>query len=285
MGSNFENRPGKPRVSAVLLARNEEENIGYCLQTVGWCDEIIVVDMESADRTAEIAREYTDRVYGHPLVAAFDIAKKFAVGKATGDWIMLIDADEMVPVGLSRALLEIAAGGEADIVEVPYKLYIMGDLVRYSGWGGTFHPCFFRKEKMTFTGALHNFMHGAPGAVVARLPPSDDNCILHFNYIDSAHFVEKMNRYTSVEAQQLFDGGAAFSYYKLCRAMAAEFYGRFFRHKGYKDGVRGISLCLMMAFYRALSYIKLWEKYEFRDSPVSDRYKKLKESVLAGWSK
>jgi len=285
MESNTVHKPGKPKISAVILTRNEEVNIRYCLETVRWCDEIIVVDMESTDRTREIAKEYTDKVYSHPGIVAFDIAKKFAVGKASGDWIMLVDADEMVPRGLSRTVIEIAAKNEADIVEIPFKHYIMGDCVRHSGWGETALPRFFRTGKIIFTATIHDYMQPAPGANVVWLQPSEDNCISHFNYIDSAHFVEKMNRYTSVEAQHLYDKGVVFSYYRLFRVMALEFFLRFFRCKGYKDGVRGFSLCLMMVFYRALSYIKLWEKYEFRDNSVSDRYKKLRESILAGWGK
>jgi len=285
MGSSTAQKPEKPKISAVILARNEEANIRYCLETVRWCDEIIVVDMESTDRTPEIAREYTDRVYSHPRLAAFDLAKKFAVEKAAGDWVLLVDSDEMVPRGLSQTLIEIAAKNDADIVEVPFKHYIMGDWVRHSGWGDAALPRFFRRGKIIFTETIHNYMRNAPGASVVRLPPLEDNFISHFAYIDSAHFVEKMNRYTSVEAQHLFDKGAAFSYYRLFRAAAHEFYWRFFRRKGYKDGARGVSLCLMMVFYRVLSYIKLWEKREFRDSPVSGRYKKLRESVLAGWGK
>jgi len=277
MGSSTAHKPEKPKVSAVILARNEEANIRYCLETVRWCDEIIVVDMESTDRTPEIAREYTDRVYSHPRLAAFDIAKKFAVEKAAGDW--------MVPRSLSQTLLEISVKNDADIVEVPFKHYIMGDWVRHSGWGGTTLPRFFRKKKIIFKETIHNYMQSAPGASIVRLQPLEDNFISHFAYIDSAHFVEKMNRYTSVEAQHLFDKGDAFSYYSLFRAMAHEFYWRFFGRKGYKDGARGFSLCLMMVFYRALSYIKLWEKREFPDSQVSGRYRKLRESVLSGWGK
>jgi len=285
MESNSAPKTGKPKISAVLLARNEEANIRYCLETVRWCSEIIVVDMESSDRTREIAKEYTDRVYSHPRLEVFDVAKKFAVEKADGDWILLVDADEMVPHSLSLALTGLALKNEADIVEVPFNNYIMGDRVGHSGWGATAPPRFFRKGKIIFTETIHDYMQRAPGARVVRLEPAEANCISHFNYSDSAQFVEKLNRYTDVEAQHLFDKGVIFSYLGLFRAALSEFYWRFIRHSGYKNGVRGFSLCLMMAFYRALAYIKLWEKYEFRELLVSERYKKLRESILAGWGK
>ncbi len=273
------------RISAIINTRNEERNLRYCLETVKWCDEIIVVDMESTDRTIEIAREYTDKIFRHPLVAAFDIAKKFAAEKSTGDWILLIDADEMAPKTLGMALKAIAEKNEVDIVEIPFRHYIMGACVNYSGWGYSPLPRFFRRGKITFTETIHGYMHKAADARVVQLEPKDENCIVHFNYIDSAHFVEKLNKYTSVEAQHLFDRGVKFSCWLLFKVSLSEFYCRFFKWKGYKDGVRGFSLCLMMAFYRALSYIKVWEKYQFQNEPVSSIYERIKQDILGGWQR
>ncbi len=283
MQLKLSDKANMPKISAIINTRNEERNLRYCLETVKWCDEIVVVDMESEDRTVEIAQEYTDNIFSHPKAAAFDIAKKFAVEQATGDWIFLIDADEMAPKTLSMALKAIAEKDEADIVEIPFKHYIMGACVRHSGWGYTPLPRFFRRGKITFTETIHDYMHKAADARIIRLDSRDENCIAHFNYIDSAHFIEKLNRYTSVEAQHLFDKGVKFSYYLLFMASLRGFYHRFFSGKGYKDGVRGFSLCLMMAFYRALSYIKLWEKHQFKDEPVSSIYERIRQDVLSGW--
>jgi glycosyltransferase involved in cell wall biosynthesis len=271
------------RISAVINTRNEERNLRYCLETVKWCDEIIVVDMESTDKTIEIAREYTDKIFSYPLVAAFDIAKKFAAEKASGDWILLIDADEMAPKTLGMALKAIAEKNEVDIVEIPFRHYIMGACIRYSGWGYSPLPRFFRRGKITFTETIHNYMHKVADARVIQLELRDENGISHFNYIDSTHFVEKLNKYTSVEAQHLFDKGVKFSYYLLFKVSLKEFYLRFLRGRGYKDGVRGFSLCLMMVFYRALSYIKLWERYQFQGEPVSSIYERIKQDILKGW--
>ncbi|PIS47590.1 MAG: glycosyltransferase family 2 protein [Elusimicrobia bacterium CG08_land_8_20_14_0_20_51_18] len=273
------------KISAVLLVRNEENNIQYCLETLGWCDEIVVVDMESADKTAEIAREYTKQVFSHPVIEAFDIAKKFAVEKASCEWIILIDADEMVPRPLAETLTAIAAGDKADIVEIPFRHYIMGAHMLHSGWGGSKVTRFFKRNKITFTGTIHGYMKKSVDARVMSLEFSEDNSMVHFNYLDSSHFVEKLNKYTSIEAQHLFDKGTRFSYYRLFRSAFSEFYHRFLRRKGYKDGVRGFSLSFMMSFYRVLIQIKLWEKYEFKNDPVAKRYERVKRALLAGWGK
>ncbi len=274
-----------PTISAVVNTRNEETNIRYCLETLTWCDEIVVVDMESEDGTVAIAREYTQAVHRHPKVLAFDIAKKFAVEKATGDWILLVDADEMIPKHLAETLAKIAVRDDVDIVEIPFRHYIMGDWVRHSGWGFTPLPRFFRRGKIRFTETVHRYMEKDAGARTLRLAPDDDGCIAHFNYRDASHFVEKLNRYTDIEAQHLYDRGIPFSYRRMIWAAAREFLGRYLKGKGYRDGARGLSLCLMMAFYRALSFVKLWEKREFADDPVAAKYEKIRTRILSGWKR
>jgi len=270
-------------ISAMILARNEEKNIRYCLETLRWCDEIIVVNMDSSDKTAEIAGEFTDNVFFHEKVPAFDIAKKFGVEKATGDWILLIDADEMVQCSLADRLRSIAEENSADIVEIPFKHYIIGDCVRHTGWGYTPLPRFFRKGKVTFTETIHGYMHSVRDAKILRLESHDEICIYHFNYIDSSHFVEKLNRYTSVEAHRLYENKVPFSYRQLIFSALYEFYTRYAAGRGYKDGARGFSLSVMMAFYRALTYIKLWEKYQFEDDPIPARYEKIRNGLLMDW--
>ena len=284
---NLNNTGGKkpPKISAVILARNEEANIRYCLDTLGWCDEIVVVDMESSDRTSAIARQYTDRVFPHPFVPAFDIAKKFAVEKASGDWIFVIDADEMVPRALGLALRAAAEEDKADVIEVPFNHYIMGAKVRFSGWGYSPQPRFFRAGRVVFSGTIHRYLRKAEGAVTASLPLKDENSLIHFNITDSAHFVEKLNRYTTVEAGHMLEKGLGFSYGALLSAAAREFYARFIAKKGYREGPRGFSLSLLMAFYRAVSFIKLWEKREFSKEPVGSIYDRERRAILSGWGK
>jgi hypothetical protein len=126
-------------------------------------------------------------------------------------------------------------------------------------------------------------MHKVQDAKVVRLESRDEICIYHFNYIDSAHFVEKLNRYTSVEAHRLYENKVPFSYRHLISTALKEFFGRYFSGKGYKEGARGFSLSVMMSFYRALTHIKLWEIYQFKDDPIPARYEKIRNRLLTDW--
>jgi glycosyltransferase involved in cell wall biosynthesis len=275
----------RPAISAVIIARNEEANLASCLETLRWCDEIVLVDMESEDRTVAVARDFTDRIYSYPKVPAFDIAKKYAVEQAVGDWVLLIDADEMVPVALAEELRRQSLDPRVSIVEVPFRHYILGACAEYTGWGYTPLPRFFRKGAVYFTGVVHDYMHRAAGAATVRLASTPALCINHFNYRDATHFVEKLNRYTSIEAQGHLDRGGRFSYTRLVLGSLREFYRRYLPGQGYREGVRGFSLALMMAFYRALTMIKVWELQQYRDDPVTERYRRLREGILREWRK
>jgi len=273
-----------PKISAVINTRNEERNIRYCLETVKWCDEIIVVDMESHDKTVEIAREYTEKIFTYPKGLAYvETARKYAVEKASGDWILLIDADEMVSPQLAEVLEKISAKHDIDIFQIPYRHYIMGAIVENCGWGYSPMYRFFRKGAILFNETIHAGFNPLNSARLHQLEHVDDNCIIHFSYNDSYHFVEKMNNYTKVEAQHLYDNKTQFSCYKLLNRSVRQFLWRFIKLRGYKDGCRGFLLCLMMAFYQALSHIKLWEMYEFEHDPVKVRYERIREEILGRW--
>ena len=273
------------RISAVINARNEEGNIRYCLESVKWCDEIVVVDMESEDKTATIARQYTDKVFAHERVLAFDAARKFAVAQATGDWILLVDADEMVPRPLSEKLREIAGGNDADVVYVAFKTYIMGEWIKHAGWWPQYHPRFFRRGCVEFVETIHAFMQVNPSAREIHLPAEEGVSIEHFNYVDCAHFVKKLNHYTTIEAEHLHEQGGSFSAYRMFVESGKEFISRYFIAKGYKDGHRGLFLSMMMAFYRSLSYMKLWENRQNRDTSLETKYTDLKKGILKEYSK
>ena len=127
-------------------------------------------------------------------------------------------------------------------------------------------------------------MHLADGAKVIRLDSRQENCIEHFAYRDSSHFVEKLNRYTTIEAMHLYDGRIPFSSSRLLASAFREFVRRYFLGKGYKEGVRGFSLSLLMAFYRALTFIKLWEKCKFEKESQVDIYIKMRQDIRDSWT-
>lgn len=250
----------KPQISVVIHTLNEEKNIRNCLETVKWADEIVIVDMYSDDKTVDIARNYTDKIFFFERCGYVEPARHFALEKASHEWILNVDADELVPKKLRDKLLNIMSEDAADAVYVPHNNYFFGDLVKYTGWGASqdFHLRFFKKScvESTNNDHIHSFLNMKEGLRKYKIEDPNEGFI-HFNYIDVEHFIEKMNRYTTIEAKNLFDAGEDINSKQLLRRVLGEFKFRYMDLKGYKEGFRGFSLSMLMALYRLVTYVKL----------------------------
>lgn len=253
----------KPSISVVINTLNEERNLPYALRSVqSWADEIVVVDMMSTDGTTEIARQFGAKVYLHDGPGFNYAPREFAMAQASGDWIFVLDADELAPRALSKTLKRLAESSEADVVLLPRRNYLLGAALSYTGWGPQqdSQPRFFRKGRICASSIAHQDFVPAPGTKVLRLPFEGNNAIVHFNYLDTAQFIEKLNRYTSIEAQQAMDRGRnGVAPFGAILRSAKEFVDRYFVLDGWRDGWRGLYLAFFMAFYRLATYAKLHE--------------------------
>jgi glycosyltransferase involved in cell wall biosynthesis len=267
-------------ISAVINTFNEEHNIRQCLECLKWCDEIIIVDMYSEDNTIGIAREYTDKIYYFNRSGYVEPARKYAVEQATGDWILLVDADELIPVALKELLIKTISDGNAEVVHIPRKNFIMGEWIKYTGWWPDYQARFFLKGKAVFTDTIHAGTRVPETAKEFHVPYRLAVGIEHFAYIDSEHFVSKLNRYTTIEAGQMFDQRKKFSLLRMFIAGIRGFQVRYVSEKGYRDGYRGFFLSLMMGFYGVLTYVKLWENWQNIDMPVAAKFNNLKEKII-----
>lgn len=236
--------------------------------------------MYSEDDTVKIASEYTDKIYYNKRCGYVEPARKYAVEQATGDWILIVDADELISAPLKEQILFQIEKDDVDVVYLPRKNYIMGELIKYSGWWPDYQLRLFKKGTVNFTDQIHAGIRIEENARQCFLSDEEKNGIEHFSYFDAEHFIQKLNTYTSVEAKHLYDDRVRFSFKCLFESSLREFYNRYIKSKGYKDGCRGFFLCLMMLFYRAIIFIKLWENYENKDSSVSEKYNEQKKRIL-----
>ncbi len=277
-----------PRISAVLNTLDEERRLAYALRSVAtWVDEIVVVDMQSTDRTVEIARAFGAKVATHPRTGFVEPARAFACAQASGDWILVLDADELVPPALARRLREIAAGDEADVVRVPRFNHLLGAPVPHSGWNPArdLQTRFWKKDAVTQPAEIHGHATPRAGARVLDLPARDGACLVHLSHVDVSAFLAKLDAYTSVEAAQAFARGERPSVARALRAAAREWLVRYVRHGGWRDGWRGVYLSLFMAGYRIAAAAKLAERREVGDrDAVAARYAAEAERVLAGFA-
>jgi glycosyltransferase involved in cell wall biosynthesis len=251
------------RVSGVVIALNEAQQIHYALGTLlPWCDEVIVVDQHSEDDTPAIAERMGATVFQHERTGGIaDPARRFAVSKASGDWIFILDADEMVPPALARRLRRLAdSEPDLDVVLVPRANVILGRWLRYGNNWPSRHARFFRPGALLMTDRIHKSIVPAPGTRRHRLPAQAGLAIWHFPGGNLSDLVRKVDRYTDIEARQAYARG------KRTRGPAdllfdagLYFWRQYVRGGGYRDGTMGLAVALTRTYYRALAAAKLWE--------------------------
>jgi glycosyltransferase involved in cell wall biosynthesis len=270
-------------ISVVIITLNEERNISNAILSVkSWADEIIVMDMSSDDQTQEISRSLGALVYEYPRVVAFDAARVAAVGYATHDWLLLLDADELIPQKLSEKLLSLRDTGTADVYSIPRLNYFSGAPLLHTGFGPAEDRQirFYRKGSVRLNETLHAHLQPEPGSRVEFLDFDPRACLIHFNYKSSSQFVAKLNKYTSLTAMQRKDS-QRFRDRSLAVVPLAEFLNRYIRKQGFRDGWRGFYYAFMMAAYRMTQNAKIREMQSGCDEDGSAKeYQKIAEQVL-----
>jgi (heptosyl)LPS beta-1,4-glucosyltransferase len=252
----------KIKISAVINTRNEEKNIFACLKTLKFCDEIVVVDMDSTDNTVEIAKEFTDRIFHHPAVGYVEPARNFAIHKALGDWIFIVDADERVPKTLAVKLIEIANQNEVDFVRIPRQNLVFDQWLQHSRWWPDHNIRFFKKGSVQWQDEIHS----VPVTYGTGLTLEDSPALAlehqHFQTIDE-YFLRTL-RYSSQQAKELIATGYQFEPVDLLKKPFGEFLSRYFAGEGYKDGLHGLVMAFLQFFAILLIYLKVWQAEDFK---------------------
>ncbi len=272
------------QITAVILTLNEEKNLGNALRSVAsWVDEIVIVDMYSEDRTVEIARSYNARVFQHPRVGFQDPARPFAMEQASGDWIINLDADEIVPRKLAIHLRQIAKDNVADVCAIPRLNYFSGAPLMHSGWApeGDRQLRFFRKGYLEFSPKIHALPQPAPNARVLALDLVSGDRLIHLNFLDAEHYLHKFNRYTTIEAEQSRSSGVISNARLFLWPPVKEFLYRYLWKQGFRDGWRGLYYCAMMGAYRLTIAAKLRELEEgYSGQECLERYSEIADEFL-----
>jgi len=276
------------KISVVVNTWNEEKNIGRCLDSVReFADEIVVCDMESTDRTVEIAKKFGAKIYSHKLTNYVEPARNFALRQAWGKHILVIDADETLTESLASQLKRIAKQNEADYVEIPRKNIIFGKWILHSRWWPDYNIRFFKKGKVNWSDKIHT--PPETQGLGRRLEAEEKNALIHYHYETVSQFIERLNRYSAIQAENLIAGGYKFIWSDLIRKPADEFLSRFFAGQGYKDGLHGLVLATLQAFSEFVLYLKVWEKEGFipKERILSEFNLEVKKSIedLGFWQK
>lgn len=267
------------KISVVINTLNEENNLPRALSSVKkWVYEIVVVDMHSEDSTVSIAKNAGARVFTHKRTGYVEPARNYAISRAQGDWILLLDADEEVSGTLAQKFREIAGSSEASYYAVPRKNIVFGKWLTHSRWWPDYNIRFFKKGAVEWASEIHSVpLTQGKGA---DLSAEESLAIIHHNYNSVEQFLGRMNRYTSIQAKELKKSGRKYSWKNFIKKPTAEFVSRFFAGQGYKDGVHGLALALLQALSELVVEVKLWELSRFpeRDLEIGQLNEALKES-------
>jgi len=270
------------RITGAVLALNEGLNIEYSLRSLyTWCDEIIVVDMFSDDQTPELARRYTDLVLQHPRVADFEVARQTFIDHATGDWILSLDADEVVTPELAEWIRNfIDSDPPYDVALLPRVNVFLGRWLRSTPWWPG-KPRLFRKGAIEVTSRLHHGLQPVAGARVATLPRKPEISLWHFTRLSLEDIMSKTNRYTTLEANIGLAEGRGYPTPKELLWRSFREFGVFVAKRGYRDGLGGLAYALDRAYYRFLSQAKRWDIP--RAAKRRALYDRWRERILTGF--
>jgi len=245
-----------PELSVVIITHNEEQNIGRCLEALkGLANEVIVVDSFSTDNTVEICEFYGCRVIEREFKGYFD-QKQFGVNEAKNDWILSMDADEVMTEGLKT---EIATLFQQEKIPcngygIRFSLYYLGKILRFSGVGSDDKLRLFNREAGAF-----EFTYVHEEIKVSGLIGRLKGIIIHYSYRDLQHHIEKSNRYTTLAAEHYHKKRKHFSKLWVAFKFPVTFLLYYFVKGGFLDGYPGFMWSFMAAFYTSVKIAKTIE--------------------------
>ncbi|HET9961237.1 MAG TPA: glycosyltransferase family 2 protein [Nitrospiraceae bacterium] len=248
-------RPPGPKVSAVVIAYNDEPNMRACLESITWADELIVVDSHSTDKTASISREFTDKIFQHDF-HGFGRLRNESIAHASHEWIFSLDTDERATPELRDEIRRVLADGpKADAYFVPRRNYFLGRWIKHCGWYPDFRqPQLFRKSRLRYRHELVHESFDCDGPLGYLTQPA-----LQYPFRDIDHYLRKQDRYSDLMSRRLKEQGRRFSTHQLITHPIGAFAKTYVQRQGFRDGVPGLILSGLYAYYTFLKYAKFWE--------------------------
>ncbi len=237
-----------PELVGVILTRDEEDNVEACIDSLRWTDGVIVFDSFSTDRTVELARAAGARVFQHAF-EHYGAQRGAALEAAEAEWVFFVDADERVTPALAAEVREKVKGPQRGWW-APRHNYIFGRLTRGAGWYPDYQLRVLHRTSARYdlTRPVHELviLDGEAGYL--------ENPLIHYNYRNVAQFREKQARYARLEAQRRVQEGMRLKPWTPVTMPLRELWRRFVTWRGYLDGLHGLRLSLLMAYYELVTW-------------------------------
>lgn len=239
-------------ISAVILTKNEEKRIVDCLESLSWCDEIIVVDDNSGDRTVDIVKNKNIAVYTRSLDNDYASQRNFGLEKTGGDWVLFVDADERISSALQKEIKKITITSSYNGFKIKRVDVVWGKPLLHGETGNIYLLRLARKVAGRWEGSVHE--EWKIKAPVGTL----ENEIMHYPFEYYREFLAKINFYTTLRAQELYDKGVKSNYLSIVLYTKLKFLYNYFVKLGILDGTSGFIHAITMSMHSFLVRSKLW---------------------------
>lgn len=246
-------------ISAIILTKNSEQTIRRTVESVKWCGEVIVIDDDSEDQTAEIARIAGATILSRHVEDDFASQRNAGLARATGEWVFFVDSDEVVTPALQEEI-EVRVGKEKGIAGYFIRRadFLFGKELRFGETSRVKLLRLAQRNAGLWERPVHEEWHvtGAAGELV--------NPLLHYSHQNVAQFLEKINYYSTLNAKHLYNEHVRVSWWHIPAYPAAKFLKNYLLYQGFRDGTEGAICALMMSFHSFLTRAKLWQLWDSR---------------------
>ena len=243
-----------PKLSVTIITKNEAADVAAALESVTWADELVVVDSGSTDETVAIARRYTDRVSSREW-EGYGAQKNHAAGLAEHDWILSLDADERVSPELAKEIREcLASEPSHQGYRIPRLTSYLGHWIRSTDWYPDYQLRLYDRRAATWNARFVHESVSVDGKVGTL-----QNVLQHYAYRNLSHHLATIDRYTTLAAHQMHAQGQRAGWLDLAVHPPLVFWRNYALRLGFREGLPGLVVSLMNAYYVFLKFAKLWE--------------------------
>jgi len=243
------------KLSIAIITQNEEQNIRRCLESLRWADEIVVADSGSVDKTIAICQEFNCRIINTPWLG-FGATKQLAVDNCSNDWVLVIDADEVITGRLEKKIKQILLNPDHDGYRIKRISFYLGKMINHCGWNEDYTLRLFDRNKGRFNAKIvHESVQILSGDIGLI-----NEALLHYTYPNINSHIKKTINYAELGAEQKATQESRSSIVNACLRGIFKFLKMYLLQLGFLDGKEGFILSLNSAFGVYLKYIYVWEK-------------------------
>jgi len=242
-------------LSAVLITLNEEHNIARTIRALSFADEVLVVDSGSEDRTVEISRSLGARVLHHPF-QGYGAQKRFSVEQARHDWVLHLDADEVVSPELGRSIRALLDAGEPPCAayRICFPTVFMSVRLAHGPISGVWKTRLFDRRRASWTSSnVHEIVH--PGGKVGTL----SGMALHYTTRNISDALRKLDHYSTLAGKELARRGKRRSTLVMLFAMPVQFLRHYVLYRNFRNGIPGLTWSIFAALTSVMKHLKAWE--------------------------